>query len=377
MMAPDRLNRPAHILLLDNAWPYEVSSNSLRLSILRQLVNEIEPSDGPLSAGPSILFDLIVVRDSPFFRHATDAYYRFGRDGEQWLDFIARDGLPHLDHIRDERFLGYAPPSESFKYDLPLIAHGSAKIISHNPSTRKVKRSYHVEEDETLLPKMEPELQNSYAVAFGRSKRGHIFDGETSHGFFPLILLAKQESLRLYPHNPMVIVEVNPLFGLSNGEHDQFIDWYREERGNELFSAYQNSPKPIIDDGTVRFRSGNELENEARSSVLEFEAALQEIKEKRPGYNQHDLEGIDYHGLKLLPKSYVRDIETGAKHTTFSRNSNNLWMSIRGCALSLKTVAPPPPYTIEDSKMPKPPLKLLSFGRCNVTPSCYAVDRPL
>lgn len=364
-MALERLGRPVRVLLLDSVWPYEVSANVLRLQILRRLMREVEPTDDIATAvGPSKYFDLIVIRESLFFRYALNAYYRFGRDGEEFLDFLVRDNVAQWGEIPDESFNGYGPRSDSFRYDIPLITRSLTKIIFHNPLTGRAKRSYTAEREDESLPHMEPNISPSYGTAFGRGKGGLLFDDTVSDGLFPLVLLARDESRRLFPHDSILIVEVNSILSQMGTGSSEFVNWFKETRSNEIFDSHHallaNTDTYRQDFNVI---SEEERIQDCRMKVERFEEALQDLEEKMPSYIDQELQGIEYHDLQFGSEILVKELENKRDYSLLwkAHESLDLWKSIRACARSLQPPSPPP-YAVHDSATFVRPLKLLSFG---------------
>ncbi|KAH7355350.1 acyl transferase/acyl hydrolase/lysophospholipase [Rhexocercosporidium sp. MPI-PUGE-AT-0058] len=238
-MEPNHQGRSVHVLLLDSAWPYEVSANVLRFSVLQQLLNEIQPCDDlDRALGPLEIFDLIVARDTPFIRRVIEAW-KDPKTSRQWLDFAYSNEGPAIVG-NDNRFEGWTPLGEtnSSQPEPPVASPGSAKIILQNPSTGALYRSYSRNGDEISMFELPPAIMDSWAVALCRRSNGQLHRESFPATSLPLLVIAKEESSHLFSNKHMYIVEFNPFF--DSGLHlsmDDFLNWFTEARASEIFQA--------------------------------------------------------------------------------------------------------------------------------------------
>jgi hypothetical protein len=62
-----------------------------------------------------------------------------------------------------------------------------------------IQRSYTIEDQDRPAPQLDLSLLKSYATALSRGPLRRPYKGPWQQTLFPLVMLAKDESLRLYP----------------------------------------------------------------------------------------------------------------------------------------------------------------------------------
>jgi hypothetical protein len=81
------------------------------------------------------------------------------------------------------------------------------------------------------------------------TKTGGLFRG-LSMSYFLLVTLAREECARLFPNDPILMVEMNPLFGRPVSQlQNHFSEWFGASRGQHIYQDYAGAPPPRSTDG--------------------------------------------------------------------------------------------------------------------------------
>lgn len=222
---------------------------------------ELEPAHNWYDvAQPSQWFDLIVGRD-------IHEYYSVARNLGYWeriqdcIDFFISGPMAHEYSTPpgESPFTGYRTPPVILPDVLEMdYSAGSAcrtKVLRHNPNTGKIWRSYFTSMART--PQVTQKLKYCYTKAMARGKSGGLYRG-LSKSYFPLVALAKEEISRLFPNDPVIIVEINSLFGTpvnSPFPGNMFTYWFKMTRGLEIYKAYAEGPTPQSENRKGRVRN--------------------------------------------------------------------------------------------------------------------------
>ncbi|KAG4429784.1 hypothetical protein IFR05_014734 [Cadophora sp. M221] len=346
-MEPSHLNRSVRVLLLDNAWPYEVSGNVLRFSVLQQLLNEIQPCDDlDRALGPLEIFDLIVARDTPFIRRVIEAW-KDPKVSRQWLDFVYSPQSMALDGIFDTQCKGYetplsseTPPAPQTIPDFGTASPSAARVILHDPSTGLISRSY----PDDNLPhehQLPPDIVDIWARALGRDPLGRLGRMSIPQAAVQLVMLAREECLRLYPQDPIVVVDFDLiLIGAYGGTQliTTFYEWFSDSRGDEMYKAIIYNAAPSKSRSKI-MRHFNHLAkvSKAQSTVYSFKESLIGLEIFKTRYITDDSHRIEYHSINCRPSMLVKSRSEQAirKYAHELMNSRVLWRSIRACAAAL------------------------------------------
>jgi hypothetical protein len=224
-----------------------------------------------------------------------------------------------------------------------------------------IQRSYTIDDQDRPAPQLDLSLLKSYATALCLGPLGRPYKGPRPQTLFPLVMLAKDESLRLYPYDPLRIVEINAQFGHSHYQTNFFKDWFQETRGREIFSAHLATlPRSKSRTKTGRYYHALQNERLATSQASIFEIAFSDVDYTNPGYGKDDLKGIEYHNLmfdpwKLLKSTSEKTVRSLCRETL---ESLELWHAIRACAASWT----PRAFSAAASNLLERPMRLLSFG---------------
>lgn len=109
------------------------------------------------------------------------------------------------------------------------------KILLQDPATGRLTRSYVADGVELPEIHLSPAL-HAYARALGRDVRGQLCALDTPVELAPLIILTKQDNKRLFPHDPIVVLEINLMTG--HPKTHNFTHWFEGTRGGDISAVY-------------------------------------------------------------------------------------------------------------------------------------------